>query len=272
MLKDHADLIASELSEGTGASVALSIVASGIRSGLDIWFQDLKKRQGPIVELRPHGLKAHRVQLRFGNFSRQILKQISEAPAEDIQLARSLVTSIRVEANVEIPGQSLECWTVDDGRFTIAATLKHETTADGGDAIVATCREVIVPLMAAMAELIGYDEIVPEDTSGELEGALSLALVRKRERNPRNRLLCLRVHGYKCFCCGIKPQFKYGPAGKVLEVHHLQPVSQLHEEKNYDPKTDLVPLCPNCHRAVHTRRPTPYSIEELMSMMDTNVH
>ncbi|PIE13757.1 MAG: HNH endonuclease [Rhodobacterales bacterium] len=272
MLKEYSDLIASELSEGTGASVALSIVASGMRTGLDIWFQDLEKRQGPIVELRSHGLKAHRVQLRFGNFSRQILKQISEAPAEDIQLARSLVTSIRVDANVEIPGQSLECWTVDDGSFTITATLRHETTAGSGDAIVATCQEVIVPLMAAMAELIGYDEIVPEDTQGELEGALTLALVRKRERNPRNRLLCLRVYGHKCFCCGFKPQLKYGSAGKILEVHHLQPVSQLSEEKRYDPKTDLVPLCPNCHRAVHTRRPTPYSIEELISMMDTNVH
>ena len=72
MLKDHADLIISELSEGTGASVSLNIVASGMRSGLDIWFQDLEKRQGPIVELRPYGLKAHRVQLRFGNFSKQV--------------------------------------------------------------------------------------------------------------------------------------------------------------------------------------------------------
>ncbi|MDV7141765.1 HNH endonuclease [Tropicimonas sp. TH_r6] len=272
MLKDHADLIASELSEGTGASVALSIVASGVRSGLDIWFQDLEKRHGPIVELRPHGLRAHRVQLRFGNFSKQILKQISEAPTEDIQLARSLVTSIGGEANVEISGQNLECWTIDDGRFTIEATLRHETTAEGGDAIVATCREVIVPIMAAMAELIGYDQIVPEGTPGELEGALSLALVRRRERNPRNRLLCLRLHGYRCNCCGLDPQVKYGSAGKVLEVHHLQPVSQLSDEKRYNPKTDLVPLCPNCHRAVHTRRPTPYSIEELTSMMGANVH
>ena len=29
--------------------------------------------------------------------------------------------------------------------------------------------------------------------------------------------------------------------------------------EEYDPATDLIPLCPNCHRAVHTRRPVPWT-------------
>jgi 5-methylcytosine-specific restriction protein A len=267
MLKNSSELIASELTEGTGAAIALKPSPKGLRTGLDIWFTDLQRNHGPVIELRPHGLKSHRVLLYLGNFAGGILTQIANAPPDDVLLARSLVSSIRPDANVTIPGQSPDSWTIKDGKFTIIATLRHEMAADNEVAIVSTCRDIIVPLMAAMAELIGYDEVAPEVCEGETEGAVRRIDVLRRERNPRNRLLCLRIHGARCKCCSKDPLDLYGEAGKIIEVHHLQPLAQLGTPRPYDPRTDLVPLCPDCHRAVHTRRPTPLSLIELQTLM-----
>jgi 5-methylcytosine-specific restriction protein A len=135
-------------------------------------------------------------------------------------------------------------------------------------AIIAICREVIVPMMAAMAELIGYD-VIEEEVDDEVpafEGAVLQSVVQRRERNPRNRLLCIRIHGERCVVCELEPRLVYGEAGSIIEVHHLEPVASLLEPRPYDPRTDLVPLCPNCHRALHTRRPIPFSIEELKTL------
>ena len=134
------------------------------------------------------------------------------------------------------------------------------------------CREAIVPLMAAMAELIGYDVIDEEDSEAHAcEGAILVSTIRRRERNPRNRLLCIRLHGEKCACCGMEPRSVYGEAGGIIEVHHLEALSLLAAPRPYDPAIDLAPLCPNCHRAVHTRRPMPFSLAELRALMSPHL-
>jgi 5-methylcytosine-specific restriction protein A len=267
MLKSSAKLIVSELAYGTGASIAVEVSPKGLRAGLDIWFNDLNRNNGPIVEVRSYGLRAHKICLYFGRFSKSILDQISAAPAEAEMLARSLVASIRSDANIEVTGQALEDWIIKDAKFSINALLTHAQSSDSDESILTACRDVIMPLMAAMAELIGYDEIVPGEHGGEMEGAITKVDVLRRERNPRNRLLALRVHGAYCACCLVDPMVRYGGAGNILEVHHLQPLSELSKPRIYNPSSDLVPLCPNCHRAAHTRRPTPIPIDELRSML-----
>ena len=258
-------LILNELEDGTGAAIAGAVDHSGLRSGLRIWFGDLEEKQGPVAELRPYGLKGHQVSLSFGNFSGEVIRQIRKAPPEDMQLARALVASIRSNIEITVPGQSLSEWTVTNGAFQMMAKIRDLQHPHDDSEIVATCRDVIVPIMAAMAELIGYD-VVEEHIDSEVpvtEGAVSQSVVKRRERNPRNKLLCIRIHGEKCIACGLEPRLVYGEAGSIIEVHHLEPLASLQHPRPYDPRTDLVPLCPNCHRAAHTRRPLPFSIEEL---------
>jgi len=270
MIARSQELILRELEEGTGASIAVEVNDAGLRSALRIWFSDLEEQRGPIAELRPHGLKGHRVELAFGRFSAPILSQIASAKPEDIQLARALVSSIGSNARVEFEDQLTTDWLVRDGRFRITATIRHGDSPDTDAAITQTCREVIVPIMAAMAELIGYDPI--EDIAiydaPAAEGAILQSVVLRRERNPRNRLLCVRIHGNCCKACHIDPRSSYGEAGSIIEVHHLEPLANVSAPRTYDPRTDLVPLCPNCHRAVHTRRPIPYTLDELQSFME----
>jgi 5-methylcytosine-specific restriction protein A len=267
MIAGKKDLILRELEDGTGAAMAAAVDHSGLRSGLRIWFGDLDEKHGPVAELRPYGLKGHRVTLSFGNFSGEVIGQIKRASPEDVQLARALVSSIRADFEIEVPGQNLLEWRVTAGTFQMTAKIRDLAQPHDDAEIIATCRDVIVPMMASMAELIGYD-VLEEHADYEVpafEGAILQSDIQRRERNPRNRLLSIRIHGEKCIACGLEPRLKYGEAGSIIEVHHLEPLALLKQPRPYDPRTDLVPLCPNCHRAVHTRRPLPYSIEELRS-------
>lgn len=273
MLATKKNLIRKEIEEGAGAEIAVVDDETGLRSGLTIWFRDLEENNGPVIKLRPYGLKAHIVTLTFGNFSREIIEQIQSAAPEDVQLARALVASIRSDIEIDIPGQVPSDFSVNNGAFTVKAIIRFEEAPQEDSAIIATCHEVIVPIMAAMAELIGYDIVVEnaDDIDPVLEGAISRSIVLRRERNPRNRLLCLRIHGEKCFVCALEPRLIYGEAGSIIEVHHIQPVSSLLAPKFYDPRTDLIPLCPNCHRAIHTSQQVPLSTAELRRLMGVDL-
>jgi 5-methylcytosine-specific restriction protein A len=270
MISDRTELILSELQEGTGASFAATVRQTGLRPSLKIWFNDLDQRHGPVAELIPYGLKGHQVQLYFGNFAAAVINQMQQALKEDVQLARALIASVRPEINLEIFGQQLTDWKITDGSFRITATVRSIGEPNSDFALVNTCREIIVPLMAAMAELIGYDAVESGNDGKEerAEGEILYSTIRRRERNPRNRLLCIRIHGERCAVCGLDPRFKYGKAGGIIEVHHLQPLSTIKGPRVYDPGTDLIPLCPTCHRAAHTKRPLPFTPDELRDLME----
>jgi len=83
------------------------------------------------------------------------------------------------------------------------------------------------------------------------------------ERNPRLRKQAIRIHGTACAVCGFNFAEKYGIFGEgYIEIHHLKPHSSIRGERAVDPRTDLIPLCSNCHRMIH--KPDPMlTIEEL---------
>jgi 5-methylcytosine-specific restriction protein A len=270
MLAVKKNLIKKQIEVGTGADVTVVDDDSGLRSCLRIWFSDKSETGGPVVKLGFHGLRAHIVTLKFGRFSGGVIEQIQGALAEDIQLARALIGTIRSDIKLEISDHIPAGFTIKNGAFTIKAIIRFEEDPRKDDAIIATCREVIVPIMAAMAELIGYEVVLErdEDLDTAFEGAISRSVILRRERNLRNRLLCIRIHGEKCFICSLDPRQVYGEAGSIIEVHHIEPVSLLIKPKIYDPRKDLIPLCPNCHRAVHTKQPMPFSAEEIKNLME----
>src|SRR6056297_1999501 len=105
MITAKRQIIADALLAGTGAEVEMSVNTDGLRSGMRLWFADLDERQGPVAEIKPHGLKSHRVRLTFGNFAGAVIRQISQAPIEDQQLARALIASVGSEHEVSIQDQ-----------------------------------------------------------------------------------------------------------------------------------------------------------------------
>ncbi|HHX8512243.1 TPA: HNH endonuclease [Vibrio diabolicus] len=57
----------------------------------------------------------------------------------------------------------------------------------------------------------------------------------------------------RCDLCGNIVSKQYPWMDKLIEVHHLLPLaSPLHNEKVGTSVSDLVGLCPNCHRATHS--------------------
>lgn len=270
MLTDHRQLIRREVEDGTGAEVGLEPVNDGAQAGLKLWFQDLGRPRSPIVELRPIGLKRYSARLSFGRLAGETVSQMQRAGEEERQLARALIRTVAQSAAVDVSGQSIDDWTINGGDFEISAEIRGVENRFADDALISTCRTMVTPMLAAMAELYGYVPVLDAEESRDalMEGAVRLSTVRRRERNPRNRLLCLRIHGSNCMVCGLDPALRYGDAGAIIEVHHIQPLSSAAGERLYDPETDLIPLCPSCHRAAHTRRPMPWSPDELRGKLE----
>jgi 5-methylcytosine-specific restriction protein A len=274
MLAEKQQLIRDEVAHGTGAAIELEVQDNNLQVGLAIWFSDLQRPQSPQIDLRPLGLRRYTARLSFGNFCIGTISRMQKADDEKKQLARALVRSITAFADVKIlPNQSFDDWNITGPEFSIIAEKSGIEDRFSDDSLINACREIVIPLLGAMAELNGYDIIEDEPGSEAepiMEGEVSLSTVNRRERNPRNRLLCLQIHGEVCAVCDLDPRTAYGDAGSIIEVHHLQPLASSDKARHYDPAVDLVPLCPNCHKAVHTRRPQPWSPDELRKMFSAN--
>ena len=87
-----------------------------------------------------------------------------------------------------------------------------------------------------------------------VEGKQETVTTTKYERNPQARAACLAYHGYACKICGMSFEETYGPEFKdIIEVHHIVPLHQIGESYVVDPINDLIPVCPNCHTAIHSK-------------------
>lgn len=267
MTPERTSALKGVLERGVGAAVIVQTDSSGVRSGLTACFADLGANNGPMVSIFPTGLHRHRVTLGFGRFARQCIDQMQAAPAERMIVARALLRRAAAAGTCTItPSQNLETWAVTSSDFGVEIIVPDVREPSTEESIARTADRVMVPLMATLAELIGYEDAETEAIEFDIEGRVTEGVIKRRERSPRNRLLCLSIHGHRCAVCTLEPETLYGAAGSIIEVHHVEPVSNLAAPRPYDPATDLVPLCPNCHRAVHTRRPVPWTVEELKEL------
>lgn len=99
------------------------------------------------------------------------------------------------------------------------------------------------------------------------EGSVRQVTVNAYERNNEARKICIEYYGTNCYVCGFKFEKNYGEIGKdFIHVHHLIPLSEIHQEYEVDPIKDLRPVCPNCHAMIHRKNP-PYTIEQIKNML-----
>ena len=127
----------------------------------------------------------------------------------------------------------------------------------------------------------GFEVITKGDTSPfpeevdkadkHREGAVTQTVVNRYERDPRARKKCIAEYGPVCQVCSMDFERTYGAVGEgFIHVHHIKQISEIGEEYEVDPLTDLVPVCPNCHAMLHKRKP-PFSVDELREMLNLNV-
>ena len=109
----------------------------------------------------------------------------------------------------------------------------------------------------------------PEDSDETelIEGEEIQVRATKYERNPTAREQCIKHYGAVCRICGFDFSAVYGPefAG-IIEVHHIVPLSEIREGYVVDPLHDLIPVCSNCHTALHSKKDGVYKPEELRTV------
>ncbi len=123
-----------------------------------------------------------------------------------------------------------------------------------------------------------YDIRLPEEIPDKeavklLEGQKTTVTINAFERNQEARARCLayysKVNGgqIKCEICGFDFSKVYGKLfeGKI-HVHHLVEISSIGEEYEIDPERDLIPVCPNCHMVLHSKKPA-FSIDAVREMI-----
>ena len=106
------------------------------------------------------------------------------------------------------------------------------------------------------------------DEKNDVEGKKKVYYSTRYERSSHNRRLAIKYHGCKCMACGFDFEKVYGKIGKgFIEVHHIMPLYSKDEEVAIDPKTDLICLCPNCHRMIHRYKDKVLTLEELKTFL-----
>jgi 5-methylcytosine-specific restriction protein A len=104
------------------------------------------------------------------------------------------------------------------------------------------------------------------------EGGTKVIISVRYERSLKNRNDAFKIHGYSCAVCNFNFGETYGEWGKdFAEVHHLVPISESGGiKKIINPETDLIVLCPNCHRMVHRKKGLTLTVEELRLKLKMN--
>lgn len=101
------------------------------------------------------------------------------------------------------------------------------------------------------------------------EGTVITVHMDRYERNKEARKRCIAHYGTACQICGFDFGKVYGPAfaGRI-EVHHIVPLSEIQENYVVDPIKDLIPVCSNCHTALHSKTDGVYRPDELKMMLN----
>lgn len=102
------------------------------------------------------------------------------------------------------------------------------------------------------------------------EGKTKQVIVNSYERNQLARQECIEHFGLNCQVCNFNFEEKFGELGQnFIHVHHLLDISIIGKEYSVNPKTDLIPVCPNCHAMLHKKKPA-FTISELKTLMKNN--
>lgn len=113
------------------------------------------------------------------------------------------------------------------------------------------------------------NDMISDLTETLFEGKSKEISQTRYERNPQARKICLNHHGYSCQICNFNFETYFGELGKgFIHVHHINSIAEIGKEYEINPKYDLIPVCPNCHAMIHSKRPA-FTINEIKKIRNT---
>ncbi len=113
------------------------------------------------------------------------------------------------------------------------------------------------------------NDVISDESVSYMEGKSVEITQTRYERNPGARTACLKHHGYSCQICEFNFEESFGEIGKgFIHVHHINAIAEIKKQYEIDPKNDLIPVCPNCHSMIHSKRPA-FTIDEIRQIKTT---
>jgi 5-methylcytosine-specific restriction enzyme A len=115
------------------------------------------------------------------------------------------------------------------------------------------------------------EELTSYHVETRSEGKIRMCYDTKYERDPKNRRDAVKLHGTVCQACGFDFEKIYSEIGKdYIEVHHIKPLYEGEGSIEVNAATDLICVCPNCHRMIHRRKDSVLSLEKLKDLLLAN--
>tara|TARA_R110000744_G_scaffold114988_1_gene215053 strand:- start:4841 stop:5506 length:666 start_codon:yes stop_codon:yes gene_type:complete len=129
--------------------------------------------------------------------------------------------------------------------------------------------EKIMLILSESNYEIKLDEEIGLEAIKFYEGDKIRIEINKYERNIRAKNECLKHYKRICVICGFTDENSNYPSINIIEVHHVKPLSETNKKHIVDPILDLRPVCPNCHRAIHSKNPA-FTIEEFKKKINND--
>ncbi len=252
--------IAKKLELGTGLTPSVANFDQGISS---TWrFSEFPRPFGLEINLK-YELGVARASLMLDNLAAPLLLSINQFTGINWPIIEKLL--------FELDRNKIQIQVLNLGHVVTSADQDFDGTFEiHGKAVSAEANNAAAQLLSTVISVFGYmagEEQDSEFGHFRVEGAKKEILSRKYERSRFNRNIAIQIHGSTCKGCAFSFKDFYGEVGDgVIEVHHLTPVHLMEEARVVDPRTDLVPLCSNCHTIVHRVDP-PFSLNALQEMV-----
>lgn len=166
-----------------------------------------------------------------------------ETPVDGLYYGAYIFDANSVSAFEPITYDELHAIDTDLAPFS---QVKQIISRDYLDAILDLIQHKKNPILA--------EELPAQDMPLYIEGAKKQIVVNAYERNYKARQECIKHKGAICLICGFDFGKFYGKElqGKI-HVHHIKALAEIDGEYQLDPLNDLIPVCPNCHLALHSK-------------------
>ncbi|MBI5247376.1 MAG: HNH endonuclease [Elusimicrobia bacterium] len=139
----------------------------------------------------------------------------------------------------------------------VAYGIEHGRPLGAGD--FSGGLQTVVPKLKELGFQVVADKVketlaLPEEAEASefWEGSRQNVIVNRYERNADAREACIQHYGTSCFVCNFDFAVAYGDQFMgFIHVHHIVPLAAKKSSYKVNPKTDLRPVCPNCHAVIH---------------------
>lgn len=260
MRKLDASMLALEVSQRCGLDLKPCSPPPSVAADVALGSVDPSPERGLCVCI---SLALGRLTVRVtpGIFAQGLLaavnRELSENAPALIAVARHLVADGYEVAIGSKGAESTDSLVSADEVFPVVVGLPYiARSGSDHDHVDIVARTVMKALGMALIAVPHSVAGSATDSAGNVEGLRCEEVSVRIERSRANRMACIAIHGLDCAACGMRMSDRYGTLARdLVEVHHLNPLASLDAPKPVDPRTELVPLCPNCHRVAHLATP-----------------